>query len=143
MDFPEVGSSPARAEVVARASALYFALQGFGGMAWWILLFLQPQTRVWFMATGAPESTLLAFAIPDLTLYVGASLVAAVGLWTGRSWAWPAVCLHTGAALYAAAYCLGLWCLDSRVWLPAVMMLPSLIVTPLIVCCTRPRGDRT
>lgn len=112
--------------------------QGLGGLAWWLTLFAWPQSRTAFMAAGAPEATLLAFMIPDLLLYAGGSLIAGYALITGRRWSHLAACIHAGAAMYAALYCIGLWWLDPHAWLPALMMAPSLIVPPWIAWSSRP-----
>jgi len=122
------------------AAIAYLVIQGSGGFLWWVTLWAWPASRSRFLATDAPASTLLAFAPADLVLFVGGSWLAAVGLARRRDWAWPVICIHTGAAMYAAMYCLTLWFLDSQAWLGGVLMLPSLVATPMIAWHFRPRG---
>ncbi len=130
------GIPPGR--TVARFQAAYLVAHCLGGLAWWFTLYAWPRFRPAFMAAGAPESTLMAFAVPDLMLYAGGSLVAGHALWTGRPWSFPAACVHAGAAAYAALYCLGLWWLDPQAWLPALLMFPSLFIPPWIAWSSRP-----
>jgi len=98
-----------------------------------------PASRSPFLAADAPDATLLAFIWADLLLFVGGSLVGGMGLLANREWAWPVLCVHTGAAVYAALYCLTLWFLDPHAWLGGVLMSPSLVVPPLITWHFRPR----
>jgi hypothetical protein len=121
------------------AAVLFLVWQGMGGLAWWAMLLAWPESRAWFRASDAPNVTLLAFFIADVVLYCGGSLLAAYGLMHARPWAFPVLCVHSGAAMYAALYCLTLWMFDSHMCLGAVMMAPSLIVPPLIAWYFRPR----
>ncbi len=84
----------------------YLVVQAGGGLGWWIMLLVAPDSRTWFMATAAPDSTLLAFAMPDLLLFVGASALAGLGLYFRQRWGWPVLCLHCGGTVYAGLYCL-------------------------------------
>ena len=117
----------------------FLCAQTVGAFAWWCSLLIWPASRGWFMARGAPDAVLLAFAIPDAFLFLGAAAASAFGLWSHRSWAWPLLCVHSGAAGYAALYC---WCLvvltNGDGWLGAVLMSPSLIVLPTLVWGLRP-----
>ena len=81
----QFAGDPARPGTVAWFQAAYLVVQGLGGLAWWLTLFTWPRFRLAFMAAGAPESTLMAFAVPDLLLYAGGSLVAAHAPWTGAA----------------------------------------------------------
>jgi hypothetical protein len=119
---------------------MFLALQGVGTFVWWAALFLFPAARDPFMAPDAPDATLLAFFIPDLLIYAGGALVAAYGLLRQNAWAWSALCVNAGAAVYAALYALTLPILSSGGWLGAVMMLPSLIVLPTAVWLLRPES---
>ncbi len=91
-----------------RLAILFLVAQGVGVAVWWLAMLMFPAARGPFMAPGAPDSTLLAFVLPDLALYSGASLLAAYGLGRNTAWAWPALCLHSGAAIYTALYGLAL-----------------------------------
>lgn len=124
--------------LTALAAVGYLAAQGIGGLAWWGMLFTWPQTRQWFLPPEAPGASLLAFAVADLLLFAGGSLAAAYGLAQRCRWAWPVLCIHSGAAIYAALYALSLAWLAPRTWLGAALMAPSLIVPALIVWQFRP-----
>lgn len=125
---------------VRRIAVAFLLLQALGAVIWWLALFLAPAIRAAFLAPGAPASTLLAFCVPDLLLYVGAGVAAALGLARRRPWAWPLLCLHAGAAVYAALYALSLPLLSGGGWWGACLMAPSLVCLPYIVWSLRP-GD--
>jgi hypothetical protein len=122
--------------------AAYLLLQGLGALAWWSALLIAPKSRAWFMAQGAPDSTLLQFAVPDLGLFAGASLLVSYGLVRERSWAWPLLLVHAGAASYAALCCLTLASLDSTAWLAAALMLPPLLIPSSLAYALRPGKGR-
>lgn len=116
-------------------------IQAVGAAAWWCVLLAWPASRAAFAARGAPEVTLLAFGVADGVLFVGASAACAAGLWLRRRWAWPLLCVHAGAAAYAALYC---WTLTGLTGgdapLGALLMTPSLIVPGVLVWKLRPAG---
>ena len=125
-----------------RFAIAFLMLQGIGGVVWWTVLFLFPTTRASFMVPDAPETTLTAFALPDLFLFSGGALVSAYGYWKEKIWAWPTLCVHAGAATYAALYCLLQFIMAPASWLAALLMSPSLVI-PLSLCwCLRPEGFR-
>ncbi len=127
-----------REDLVRRLGVSFLVVQGLGGLAWWVVLLTFPKARVFFVAPGAPEVTLLAFAIADLILYVGGSLAAAYGLIRYRAWAWPILCVHAGAAAYASLYVLTLAAWSGRVTVGAAFMAPSLVVPPYLAWRLRP-----
>ena len=127
-----------QSDLVRNLVILFLTLQGVGTFVWWALLFLIPVARAPFIAPGAPDSTLLAFLVPDLLIYAGGALVAAYGLLRRNAWAWPALCVNAGAAVYAALYALTLPLLSGGGWLGALMMLPSFVVLPAAVWLLRP-----
>lgn len=140
--MPTPATESARLTLVRRAAVVYLTLQGLGGLAWWCMLWGWPASRPWFLASGSPATTLWAFAPADLLLFVAGSWLAAYGLGRRRRWAWGLLCLHAGAAVYAALYCLMLGWLDPRAWLGALLMSPSLVVPPLLAWILRPwRGE--
>jgi hypothetical protein len=107
----------------------FFLAQGVGAAVWWGILFAFPESRRFFLATSAPDVSLLAFVVADLGLFVGSSLAVAFGLWRHRPWAWPLLCLHAGTATYAALYCWTLTALTGGDALAgALLMTPSLVV---------------
>lgn len=65
--------------------------QGLLACAWWVLLFYAPSLRRHFLPGDAPDSTLLAFMVPDLLLFIAGALVAATGLVRGQRWGWYAL----------------------------------------------------
>ena len=128
---------------VRRFAVAFLALEGIGAAAWWVGLIVSPAFRVYFTAAGAPAATLLAFGPGDVLLFVAGALMAAVGLARHAAWAWPVLLLHTGAAVYAGLYCLTLTVLTrGDAWAGAVLMAPSVVVTPALAWALRPREDR-
>lgn len=123
-------------------AVFYLAAQAVGGAAWWALLFTWPESRAYFRPGDAPDSTLLAFACPDLLLYAALSGVVAWGLVRERDWGWPLLCVHAGAATYAGLYCWGLVVASGGEALTgAVLMTPSLFVPGWLAWTLRPGGS--
>lgn len=119
----------------------FLVAQAVGASVWWGVLLAVPASREAFLAPGAPDTTLLAFAAADGILFVGTAAAAAYALWASRAWAWPLVCVHAGAAGYAALYCWGLVAFTGGSGLlGAALMSPSLIVPGLLAVGLRPRG---
>jgi hypothetical protein len=131
-----------QAAQVRKLATGFMLLQGIGTLAWWVLLMLYPPARTPFLAPGAPDSTLLAFIVPDLAMFISSAFVAAYGLAKNRDWAWTALCVQTGAAVYAALYALALPLFSGSAWLGAAMMFPSLILLPLFAWLLRPESLR-
>lgn len=131
----------ARPMAYRRLGAAFLLAQAAGGLVWWCLLLAWPPSRAPFLARGAPEVTLLSFAVADGILFVGTSAAAAYGLWGSRQWAWPLLCVHAGAAGYAGLYC---WTLTALTGgdglLGAVLMTPSLVIPGVLVWVSRPEG---
>ena len=132
-----MGTAQTRHFRVRRLAILYLVVQGVAVFAWWALLLLHPEAREAFAASGAPETTLLAFMPGDLIVYGAGSLLAAYGLAHGRAWGWAALCVNAGAGVYAALYGLALSLLGGGAWLGAVMMAPALVVLPALVWLLR------
>jgi len=105
-------------------------------------MLLVPGAREPFMPPGAPDSTLLAFIAADWILYAGGSFVTAYGVAKERKWAWGAVCVNAGAAVYAALYGVMVPIVSGGGWLGALFMLPSLVVMPMLVWVLRPEELR-
>jgi len=125
---------------LSRAAAWYLIVQSIGASLWWCVLMIWPLTRVLFIAPGAPDSVLLAFALPDAILFVGFGAAAAFGIWKERTWAWPFLCVHAGAAGYAALYCITLAVLtNGECWLGAILMSPPLAITAWMAWTLRPK----
>ena len=132
-------ASDNRRDLISRIGVGYLLVQGVAAAAWWATLLLGPESRVHFLAPGAPEVTLLAFLLPDVVLFAGASVLAAAGLARKAAWAWPVLCAHAGAGAYAALYCLSLTAMTGGgAWPGAVLMAPSLVVPPWLAWRLRP-----
>jgi len=125
-----------------RLLAVTFLLaEGLGALAWWLVLLQVPRSRAAFLAPGAPESGLLAFWLPDLLLYVGAAFAAAIGIAGRNPWGWGVLCVHCGAAAYAALYAISLALLSGGGWWGACLMAPSLACLPYLTWRLRPVGQ--
>ncbi|MBC8141110.1 MAG: hypothetical protein H7Y38_06685 [Armatimonadetes bacterium] len=119
---------------IRRFGAVFLFAEAVGVVLWWAMLLLLPQTRPLFMARNAPDATLMAFGIADITLFAGAAGASAWGLWARRPWARMCLAVHAGAAGYAALYCWTLVALtggDNR--LGALLMTPSLVIPALLL----------
>ena len=116
----------------------YLLVHAAAAAAWWAMLLVRPESRLPFMATGAPDSTLLAFGLADGLIFVGASAACGYGFARCRPWAWPLLCVHAGGAGYAALYCWTLFALTGNGWLGAALMSPSLAVPGFLVWKLRP-----
>ena len=125
-----------------RSAAWLLTAEAVGATLWWGVMLGWPAARTPFLARGAPDVTLLAFAAPDGALFIGTAAASAFGLRTGRRWAWPVLCAHAGAAGYAALYC---WALAGLTGgdglLGAALMTPSLVVPGVLVWTFRPGGS--
>lgn len=117
-----------------RFAIAYLLATAIGAAIWWCLLLAWPASRGPFLAAAAPDATLLAFAVADGVLFVGTAAACAFGLHARRGWAWPLLCVHAGAAGYAALYSWTLTAITGGgAWLGAVLMTPSLVVPGWLV----------
>ncbi len=113
-------------------------LQAVVVLAWWAVMFLYPEAREPFKATGAPDSTLLGYLPADLIFYVAGSLLAAYGLARRKSWGWPLLCVVAGACAYAALYNWGIVLLGGGALFAALFMTPSMVALPFFSWLLRP-----
>jgi hypothetical protein len=60
-----------------RKAAAYLVAQAVAVLAWWVLVFLTRAAREWFFPYGGLDPAFVAFALPDLVLIVGGSLLVA------------------------------------------------------------------
>jgi hypothetical protein len=120
-------------ERLHRFAAAYLILQSLAVTAWWVLLFVQPHWRVYFKPAMVPDSALLAFALPDMVLLIGAGLWAAYRLISRPDSVLVPLALHTGGAVYATLWCLALWALSGEAVAGGLLMLPSAIVPSLLL----------
>lgn len=92
-----------------RASALLILLvQGFGCLAWWILLMVSPSVRAVFAFGDVPPHVFDGLLLPDVALYAGLALIGAALFWRGSECAYAALMVHFGAAAYATLMAFGL-----------------------------------
>ena len=113
--------------------AFYLLVQSLGATLWWLILWLEPGSRDYFRPSNAPDSVLLALALPDFVLFIGAALFAARQLLKRPKTAIIPLALHAGAACYAALYCVMQWVSTGEAGLAALLMAPSLVVGPLLL----------
>jgi len=125
---------------IRRLGVVFLRLQGIAAALWWFALLLEPRLRQPFLAPSAPTTTLLTLIVADLIFFVGGSLLSAHGLARQRAWAWPILCIHAGAASYAALSALTLSILTDGAWLGALLMAPSLVVPLALAWRLRPPG---
>lgn len=112
-------------------------VEAIGVFAWWAWLAVEPDAVRFFLPSAFPNQVLASFAVGDLILFATFALLAAVGLRRHRSWAYTALCLHTGAAAYAALFGWGMVVTTGEAWLSAALMTPSLLVLPWFVRALR------
>ncbi|HEX8229439.1 MAG TPA: hypothetical protein VF826_09010 [Chloroflexia bacterium] len=135
----QLQSDGRKASTIGRLAVWFLILQATGTTLWWVVLILYPGVRAYYLAPGAPDTTLFAFAPADLASYIGGSVLVAFGLATSRSWAWPLLCVHSGAIVYSALYGLALPLFSGGGW-GSLMMLPSMILEPVFAWLLRPKG---
>lgn len=111
------------------ATAAFFAGQGIAVLAWWVMLWQLPATRAWFTAPGWPQSTLIAFRLPDLLLLAGGSLAAAWLTLRASPAANAVRWLVAGAMAYGTLYCLGASLETGGAWLSVALMTPGALAS--------------
>ncbi|HKO41994.1 MAG TPA: isoprenylcysteine carboxylmethyltransferase family protein [Pyrinomonadaceae bacterium] len=114
---------------IRKTAAAYFLLQGAAVLLWWLTLFFYPSTRRYFQFDAAPETSLLAFSLPDVILLGAGSLVAGFLCFFGNKLASGAMWLVSGAISYATLYCLALAVLTDTGWLGVTLMLPAVLLS--------------
>ncbi|HZJ56444.1 MAG TPA: hypothetical protein VFD38_20035 [Myxococcaceae bacterium] len=60
-----------------RRAAAFLVAQAVAVLAWWVLVFITRSAREWFFPYGGLDPAFVAFALPDLVLIVGGSLLVA------------------------------------------------------------------
>lgn len=110
-----------------KTTVAYLVLQGAAVFAWWLMLWRVPATRAWFVAPGWPESTLLAFWLPDLALLAAGSLVAAWMVARRSRRAGAALWLVAGGMIYATLFCVSAALAMGGAWMSVALMTPAAI----------------
>ena len=105
----------------------YFIVQAAAIVAWWLLLFVAPSTRSYFMIRGAPFAALGSFALGDLGIIaLGSALIGARG---GRGWTVYAAWCVSGAVLYATCFVVAAGALGVSSPLGACLMVPASVAS--------------
>lgn len=114
---------------VHRSAAIYYAVQGFGVVIWWCVLFAVPASRKYFILERSSEFSLLAFWLADLAFLGFGSLTAAWLCFRNHEHSRIASWFVAGAISYAAIYCLAFAMITDHGWLGVTLMLPAMIWT--------------
>jgi len=122
------------------STVVYLWIEAVGICAMWVYLLARPESREPFIAPGAPDSTFLAFALPDLALYGGSAAICAIAIRRRLHWAFAALCFRGGACLYATFYFFNLYLLEPSTWMAAVVIAPVLLITIWLLIAFRPRA---
>ncbi len=112
---------------IRQTAGIYFALQSLAVAAWWLTLFFVPDSRAYFRMDNGSDATLLAFWLPDLLLLVVGSTAASAFCFFDSKLISPAAWFVSGAASYAALYCLAFSLLTDSGWLGTTLMLPAML----------------
>ena len=62
--------------MTTKIAGIYWLTQAIAGLAWWILLFIQPNSRSWFLPQQFPDQVLTSLVGADMLLFVGGSGLA-------------------------------------------------------------------
>ena len=132
-----------RWEQRSRGAAVYFAVQGLAGAAWWAVMFAAPAWRPLFRTSLLGDEALLLFIWPDLPLFVLGSLLCAAALWRRPSspWTQRLVWFTVGTCAYPALYVTGgtLWT-GGEGWAATSAMLAASAGAGLAAWTARPDG---
>lgn len=112
-------------EKVRRTAVLYFLLQGLAVAAWWLVLFVKPETRAYFQLEADSQTSLMAFLLPDAVFVAAGSLIVAYLVYLRNRYEVSALWLLTGAISYATVYTFSLALATDNGWLGVVMMAPA------------------
>lgn len=126
-----------------KGAAAYFALQGLGVGAWWIILWLWPASRPWFRTSRMGDAALLDFVWPDVSMLAVGSLVCAFLLWRDarNPWSQRFVWVIVGATLYPTLYVAGATLMtQGEGWAATMAMLLASQGSFLAAWTARPEG---
>lgn len=108
---------------------IYLVFQAAAGVAWWSLLFVDPDYRASFAPAGADPSFIETYLIADGVFFVGASLASVVALVRRHPSASPLLWFTCGAVAYAALMTVGATIVHGSPLHGTVMMLLALAGT--------------
>lgn len=123
-----------------QAGALFLAAQGIGTVAWWIGLYNSGAIRSAFVPTDAGWEAVRNLVIPDVVVFGGLSLLAAVLLWNDHRHAKASLIAITGAATYATAVAWSWLAAPVSHWVGAAVMTLSLVFTSAITAIAHQAG---
>lgn len=96
--------TPVAPRVDRRLAVAYLAAQAVLGAVWWLSMRASPTVRSWFELDTVRRSTLDAFLLADLLVFIGGSASSAVAI--ARAWRCAPflVAFTAGAVVYATLY---------------------------------------
>jgi len=121
-----------------RLTWLYLLTQAVSGFLWWVWLALAPDSRLYFIPSGLSDKFLVAFAIPDLIIFVFGSLITSIAYI--KKWSCGAALIWTvaGATLYATLLCIGIQIAYGDYMPPTLMMLAASVCTVSLASTSKP-----
>jgi len=114
-------------EKVRRWAIGYYCIQGLGVAAWWLLMYLFPETSNWFRLEQGSLISLNSFWLGDLLLIAPGSIIVAILLHLHSKYALSAAWLVTGAIAQATFYTAAYSLQTDLGWLGLTLMLPSVL----------------
>lgn len=117
--------------IAARLRGGFYALQAFGIVLWWAVMFNRPSTIRAFLPASVVNEALTAFLPADAVLAL-ASIVAARLAFRVHPRERPAAWFVAGAACYATLWCAGIWAQTGEALAGVLFMLPCALAS---LCC--------
>ncbi len=114
-------------EKVRQAAIGYYLLQGVAVAGWWLMMYLQPSTQVWFRLAPNSSVPLNSFWLGDLLFISPGSIAAAVLLYVRWKYATAVMWLVTGALAQATFYTAAYSLQTDLGWLGVTLMFPSML----------------
>jgi hypothetical protein len=118
--------------VTQRSSVIYLFAQGVLTFAWWLLLWVVPDSRAFFIPGHYHDDVLLSFWMADLVCVAGGSVVAGLWMRSRDARAAASAWFTSGALVYAALYCVATTSLTGEAILASGLMVPAAGVTTFI-----------
>ncbi len=100
----------------------YFVLQSLLISLWWVALWLNPPSRLFFLPPGGADVFLLAFWLPDLVFVIVGGLFAGTLCKRKIASAGAALWVVVGALSFETLYCLALSFFTNSAWISVAMM---------------------
>jgi protein-S-isoprenylcysteine O-methyltransferase Ste14 len=114
-------------EKVRRYAIGYYLLQGVAVIAWWLLMYVRPETQSWFRLDNHSLVSLDSFWLGDLLFIAPGSIAAAYLLYRRWKYATALMWLVTGAITQATAYSAAYTLQTDIGWLGVTLMLPAML----------------